>query len=332
MTAAHRPELAREANVPGAGPHSLASLALQASPTREPEQAALLSVVVPVLHEAHRIADMACHVATLAARLPGGAVELVVADGAPEADTLAALAAWRADAKTDAGTAGGVPQHPGFKGISCGRLPVRAVAAQRGRARQMNAGAAVAGGRVLLFLHADTRLPDDAFPAVLRAMGVAVDTGADMDGDRDENTPASGAGPAGNAAPIPACRAGAFTLSIDAPEAWFRVVEALANLRNRLTRTPYGDQAQFFRAELFRAMGGYPNQPLMEDVEMMRRLRGVGEPLALLPLRVVTSARRWRDEGAVRCTLRNVCLRLLYALGVPAQLLARWYRARKGAS
>ncbi|EGY26865.1 N-acetylglucosaminyltransferase [Desulfovibrio sp. A2] len=285
-------------------------------------------MVVPVLHEAHRITQLAGHVAALAAHLPCGAVELVVADGAPEADTLAALAAWRADAKTDAGTACGAPRRPGVDGISCGPLPVRAVAAPRGRARQMNAGAAVAGGQVLLFLHADTRLPDDAFSAVLRAVGV------DMNMVRDMGVAASarGTGAAGTPTSGPAVRAGAFTLSIDAPGAWFRVVEALANLRNRLTRTPYGDQAQFFRAELFRAMGGYPDQPLMEDVEIMRRLRGLGEPLALLPQRVVTSARRWRDEGAVRCTLRNVCLRLLYALGVPAQLLARWYRARKGAS
>nr|WP_230404654.1 glycosyltransferase family 2 protein [Nitratidesulfovibrio sp. HK-II] len=301
-------------------------------------------MVVPVLHEAHRIADLAGHVAALAAHLPGGAVELVVADGASEADTLAALAACRADMNTDAGAACGAPQRLGVEGFSGGSLSVRGVAAPRGRARQMNAGAAVAGGQVLLFLHADTRLPDDAFPAVLRAVGVDVTPvvgahEADMDAHRDENTPASGAGPAGNAAPATDVRsgalrqrAGAFTLSIDAPGAWFRVVEALANLRNRLTRTPYGDQAQFFRAELFRAMGGYPDQPLMEDVEIMRRLRGAGEPLALLPQRVATSARRWRDEGAVRCTLRNACLRLLYALGVPAQLLARWYRARKGAS
>lgn len=341
MTAAHRPEPTRETNATGGELHPPAP---QASAPREPGRGALLSVVVPVLHEAHRIAELAGHVAALAAHLPCGAVELVVADGAPEADTLAALAAWRADAKTVAGTGCGALQHRGSKGIFGGALPVRAVPAPRGRARQMNAGAAVAGGRVLLFLHVDTRLPDDAFPAVLRAMGVAVTPGvgaheADMDAHRDENTPASGAGPAGNAALATDARsgallqrAGAFTLSIDAPGAWFRVVEALANLRNRLTRTPYGDQAQFFRAELFRAMGGYPDQPLMEDVEIMRRLRGAGESLALLPLRVTTSARRWRDEGAVRCTLRNVCLRLLYALGVPAQLLARWYRARKGAS
>ncbi|WP_442935465.1 TIGR04283 family arsenosugar biosynthesis glycosyltransferase [Nitratidesulfovibrio sp. 1201_IL3209] len=280
-------------------------------PPHAPEPEVLLSVVVPVLHEAQGIAELAGHVRALAAGLPDGAVELVVADGAPEGDTLAALGTLMAGAAWRAGTG------PSGKDVSVAGLPVRTVAAPRGRARQMNAGAAVARGRVLLFLHADTRLPDGAFPAVLRALG------AEGHGDGNDSIPRAEAF-------VP--RAGAFALGIDAPGAWFRVVEALGNLRNRLVRTPYGDQAQFFRAGLFRAMGGYPDLPLMEDVEIMRRLRGAGEPLALLDLRAVTSARRWRDEGAVRCTLRNVCLRLLYALGVPAQRLARWYRARKGAS
>nr|WP_223290273.1 glycosyltransferase family 2 protein [Nitratidesulfovibrio sp. SRB-5] len=321
-------------------------------------------MVVPVLHEGHRIAELAGHVRALAEELPPGAVELVVADGAPEGDTLAALKlalgedAWRAVTglgETSLGATGLAPVGPLATGGSAAEefsgtgLPVRAVAAPRGRARQMNAGAAVARGEVLLFLHADTRLPGGAFPAVLRALGVGESAEfAGTAGIAGSGTAGEGAGRhaddgvSRSAVGIPA--AGAFTLAIDAPGAWFRVVETLANLRNRLTRTPYGDQAQFFRAGLFRAMGGYTDMPLMEDVEIMRRLRrqhrlhgprgpcGTAQPLALLDLRAVTSARRWRDEGAVRCTLRNVCLRLLYALGVPAQILARWYRARKGAS
>lgn len=277
-----------------------------------PRPGVLLSVVTPALHEAHGIAALAAHVRALAAELPQAAVELVVADGAPEGDTLAGLERWRTAAHTVAGNASGMD------------LCVRGMVAPRGRARQMNAGAAVARGQVLLFLHADTRLPAGALPAVLRAVGV----GADGDGDDSASPP--GAFLPRVRAPGP--RAGAFGLTIDAPGAWFRVAELLANLRNRFARTPYGDQAHFFRAGLFRAVGGYPDLPLMEDVEIMRRLRGAGEPLALLELRAVTSARRWRAEGTVRCTLRNVCLRLLYALGVPAQILARWYRVRKGAS
>ncbi|MDR3042783.1 MAG: glycosyltransferase family 2 protein [Desulfovibrio sp.] len=318
-----------------------------------PKVDVLLSVVVPVLHEAQRMADLARHVRALAGELPRGAVELVVADGALEGDTLAALKmamgrdAWRAATGLDAtglGASGLGACGLAAEEFSGTGLLVRAVAAPRGRARQMNAGAAVARGQVLLFLHADTRLPDGAFPAVLRALGVSpyAAGGEGVNAAAPVLAACGGRGglATGSAGPcVPG--AGAFSLAIDAPGAWFRLVEALANLRNRLTRTPYGDQAQFFRAGLFRAMGGYPDLPLMEDVEIMRRLRRLrrrhrlhcpDQPLALLALRAVTSARRWHDEGAVRCTLRNVCLRLLYALGVPAQILARWYRARKGAS
>ncbi|WMW66157.1 glycosyltransferase family 2 protein [Nitratidesulfovibrio liaohensis] len=312
----------------------------------------LLSVVVPVLHEGHRIAELAGHVRALAGELPPGVVELVVADGAPECDTLAALKqalgedAWRAVTglvASDLAATGLVATGLAPKGLaSAGRLvtdgnaqefygtglPVRVVAAPRGRARQMNAGAAVARGQVLLFLHADTRLPEGAFPTVLRALGIGGAEGVGDVGARGTRHADDGVFRDANGVP----GAGAFTLGIDAPGAWFRVVETLGNLRNRLTRTPYGDQAQFFRAGVFRSLSGYTDLPLMEDVEIMRRVRRAGLPLALLALRAVTSARRWRDEGAVRCTLRNVCLRLLYALGVPAQILARWYRARKGAS
>ncbi|WP_341806069.1 glycosyltransferase, partial [Nitratidesulfovibrio liaohensis] len=259
----------------------------------------LLSVVVPVLHEAQRIAVLVGHVGALAGELPRGAVELVVADGAPEGDTLAAL---KLALGKDAGRAA-TSVAPTGQLVTGGNaeeffdtgLPVRAVVAPRGRARQMNAGAAVARGQVLLFLHADTRLPDGAFPAVLRAMAVSPHAarGEGLDAAAPASTACGGiaaiaTGSAGACVP----GAGAFTLSIDAPGAWLRVVEALANLRNRLTRTPYGDQAQFFRAGVFRAMGGYPDLPLMEDVEIMRRVRRAGLPLALLALRAVTSARR----------------------------------------
>lgn len=229
------------------------------------------SVVIPVLHEAVTIAAQVAHVRHVAARCGMEAeVEVVVADGAKERDTLAAL-----------------PE-------GC----CTAVASCPGRARQMNAGAGKARGETLLFLHADTHLPPEAFTLLRRARQAGI-------------------------------RAGAFRLGLAAPGLWFRLVERLACWRNRLVRTPYGDQAQFFDAALFMAVGGYPDQPLMEDVEVMRRLRKAGERIVILPGRVETSARRWFVEGPLRCTLRNLCLRLLYALGVPAHALSRWYRAHK---
>lgn len=226
---------------------------------------------MPVLHESVTIAAQVAHVRAVAVRCGmADDIEVIVADGAEACDTLAVL-----------------PE-------GC----CTAVASPPGRARQMNAGAAVARGEALLFLHADTHLPLDAFSLLRRA--------------RQEGI-----------------RAGAFRLGIAAPGLWFRVAERLACWRNRLVHTPYGDQAQFFDTELFRAVGGYPDQPLMEDVEVMRRLRKAGVRIVILPGRVETSARRWFVEGPLRCTLRNLCLRLLYALGVPAHALSRWYRVHK---
>lgn len=230
------------------------------------------SVIIPVWHEAEGINGLVAHVREAAC---GERVEIVVCDGAPQADTLAVL------------RDGAVVR----------------VCAPQGRAVQMNAGAHAASGRILLFLHADTRLPPGAFAAMRQGLLQLESTGKGG--------------------------AGAFMLGIEGARGFLYAVQVGANLRNRWTRTPYGDQAQFFRATYFRLLGGYSALPLMEDVDMMRRIRDRGDDIALLPLSVSTSARRWRAEGAVYCSLRNVCLRLLYALGVPARTLSRWYLASK---
>lgn len=199
----------------------------------------------------------------------------------------------------------------------------------------MNAGAAIATGQMLLFLHADTQLPAGWPHMVLAA------TGNDYACARHHSlsvTPTPKPARACAVGGLPhhdhGCigkpvRAGGFTLGIGASGVVFRVIETLANLRNALTRTPYGDQAQFFDRALFHAVGGYPDLPLMEDVEIMLRLRKSGEKIAILPDRVLTSARRWEKEGLFRCSARNVLLRTLYACGVSAQTLARWYRPHK---
>ncbi len=233
-----------------------------------PSSRIVCSVIIPVWHEADGINALVSHVRRVA--LPD-AVEVIVSDGAPQADTLRAL--------EDAA--------------------VVRVRAPQGRALQMNAGAHAASGEVLVFLHADTVLPEGAFASIRAGLN-----GLDGRGG-----------------------AGAFRLGIEGGGAFLYVVEKVANLRNRLTRTPYGDQVQFFRAAYFRLLGGYSAIPLMEDVDIMRRIRQRGDSLALLPQRVRTSARRWHAEGPMRCSLRNSCLRLLYALGVPAQTLSRWYLA-----
>jgi rSAM/selenodomain-associated transferase 2 len=178
-----------------------------------------------------------------------------------------------------------------------GRFPrVRMLASPHGRARQMNAGARAARGDVLLFLHADTLLPDGALAAVDAAVG------------------------------DPGVVAGRFDVRFDSPRPVFRMIAWFMNQRSRWSGISTGDQAIFVRREVFEGLGGYPDIPLMEDVELCRRLKRRGR-LAALRLRVTTSARKWEREGAVRTILLMWALRLLYMIGVPpARLHRRYYR------
>lgn len=166
----------------------------------------------------------------------------------------------------------------------------------RGRAAQMNAGARRAAAPVLLFLHADTVLPANALTLIRQAL-------AD-----------------------PRIAAGAFDLTIDSPRPVFRLFSRVISRRSRITRVPYGDQAQFFRRKIFDALGGYPDIPLMEDVDIMRRLRKRRLPIRILSAPVRTSPRRWQHEGLLVCTLRNWLIMTLYLLGVSPRILARLYR------
>jgi len=177
------------------------------------------------------------------------------------------------------------------------RVPsVRWLWGPRGRARQMNAGARAAQGEVFLFLHADTSLPPGAGAAILDALGDAGVVG------------------------------GRFDVRLDSRRPLLRAVAWLMNRRSRLTGISTGDQGIFVRRAAFDALGGYPDIPLMEDVELTRRLKRCGR-LAALSLRVTTSARKWEDEGVVRTIVLMWTLRLLYALGVsPARLHRRYYR------
>jgi len=224
-----------------------------------------VSVIVPVLAEGARIGALVDHLRVVGY---GTSLEIVVVDGDPAGSTLAAL----------------------------DRAGIVTLTAPQGRASQQNAGAAAASGDILLFLHADTRLPAGALTAITRAMA----TGA---------------------------HAGAFSLSIRSRRPWLRLVAAGANLRSRLFGLPYGDQTFFFRRDLFDALGGFPDLPIMEDVALMRALARAGERPVILPQRVSTSARRWQAEGLLRTTARNLALLLGYLCGVPATRLATWYPA-----
>ncbi len=177
--------------------------------------------------------------------------------------------------------------------ISEGVIKVRS---PRGRGRQMNEGAGYATGDILLFLHADTELPLNALSLIGNAM---------QDGHY---------------------AGGAFDLAIKSPHPLFRMIEFSASLRSRITRIPFGDQAIFIRKDYFDTIGGYQDIPIMEDVEIMKRIRKKGDRIIIFRDRVATSSRRWDSEGIVRCTLRNWLLQALYPLGVSPHTLARFYK------
>ena len=170
--------------------------------------------------------------------------------------------------------------------------------APRGRAAQMNAGAAAARADVLLFLHADTRLPEGADALVLEAL-------------------ARGRG------------WGRFDVRIDTRRPLLRVVARAMNARSRLTGIATGDQALFVRRDLFDAVGGFPEIPLMEDIALSRVLKRHGRP-ACLRATVVTSARRWERHGAWKTILLMWRLRAAYFFGAdPARLALRYGYGRR---
>lgn len=169
----------------------------------------------------------------------------------------------------------------------------RLLASPAGRALQMNAGASVSQGQFLLFLHADTTLP----PAADELIRQAAAAGAAW---------------------------GRFDVRIDGRQRLLRVVERMMNWRSRLTGVATGDQAIFVRRDLFCAVGGYPELPLMEDIALSKRLRQIAPP-ACLRERVLTSGRRWEKHGVLRTILLMWRLRASYFLGADPQGLAVRY-------
>jgi rSAM/selenodomain-associated transferase 2 len=173
-------------------------------------------------------------------------------------------------------------------------MGVKVLSSERGRARQMNAGAHLARGEVLLFLHADTCLPLSALADVRGAL-------------RD-----------------PSIAGGRFDIALDGAGWLLKLIGAMISLRSRLTRVATGDQAIFVRREVFARLGGYPDIPLMEDVALSRALKRVGQ-VACLKSRVIASARRWQTEGVWRTIFRMWTLKFLYLAGVSPFRLKRFY-------
>jgi rSAM/selenodomain-associated transferase 2 len=175
------------------------------------------------------------------------------------------------------------------------------IEAPRGRARQMNAGAAVARGDVLVFLHADTILPDAAPAAIREGLEATLRPW------------------------------GRFDVAIASADPLLGAVAALMNLRSRWSGIATGDQAIFVLRETFVAVGGYPDIPLMEDVALSERLRALSAPICLRD-RVMTSARRWERHGVLRTIVLMWRLRFAYAMGVDPHRLARRYDVERSSS
>lgn len=222
-----------------------------------------LSIVMPVLNEAAQLPTRLARLASLRER----GVELIVADGGSDDDSVR---------------------------IAHG-AGAQVVLSERGRARQMNAGARAARGNVLLFLHADTDLPPDADRLVLDGLA-----------SRDRAW-------------------GRFDVEIVDGPGMLTVVAYMMNLRSRLSGIATGDQAIFVRREAFERLGGFPDQPLMEDIELSRRLKRISRPLCLRE-RVTTSGRRWANRGTLATVVLMWRLRFAYWRGASPERLAERYR------
>ena len=176
----------------------------------------------------------------------------------------------------------------------CRRFAVEVLSSERGRARQMNFGARRASGDVLLFLHADTRLPESALDDIDAALS------------------------------DPRYLGGRFDVELPGAHWMFKMIAALINYRSRATKVGTGDQALFVRRDIFDLIGGYPDIPLMEDIVFCRALKGMGN-IACLRSRVVTSARRWERDGVWRTILRMWMVKLCYFAGVSPSRLKQFY-------
>lgn len=224
-----------------------------------------VSVIVPALDDVKVVG------AAIMSAQAAGAFEVIVIDGGSR-DNTRALAE------------------------ECG---ARVLESPPGRAIQMNAGAAAASGEILLFLHADTVLPDDAATLARRALAV------------------------------PGNVAGAFGFGVPSTARFGRLISAVGRWRARLTGSPYGDQGLFLSAHDFGELGGFPELPTMEDLEMMDRLRRLGR-VAVLDEVALTSARAWERNGLVRATAVNLVGIVAYRLGADPDRVARWRRRATG--
>ncbi len=230
-----------------------------------------LSIIIPVLNEAKNIATT---LALIQNNIASSNIEIIVVDGGSKDQTVSIAKKL---------------------GVIVIESPIK------GRAQQMNAGAAVATGDILLFLHADTKLPDNYEQLITDTLRQ------------------------------PRVIAGAFELAIDSPRKSLRLIEALVKMRSHFWSLPYGDQALFMKRSTFDQVGGFPDLAIMEDFVLVTRLKRQGK-IALAPAAVTTSSRRWDKLGVWRTTLINQLMIIGYYLGISPNKLRKLYLKGKNQS
>jgi len=229
-----------------------------------------ISVIIPTLNEERTIMAILGHTDAL------GFDELIVVDGGSLDQTPVLVESYRRRTQSPA------------------QSPVRLMTAPCGRARQMNEGAKASSGEILLFLHADTQLPDNAKMVIDTTLADQRMVG------------------------------GRYDVRFDHPSMWGTIISRMMNWRSRLSGIATGDQALFVRRHIFEQMEGFADMPLMEDIDFSRRLKRKGATAALTAT-VTTSFRRWERQGPLRTILLMWALRFLYWIGVRPHTLSRWY-------
>jgi len=225
------------------------------------------SVIIPVLHETNKINSLIEHLHALEG---GRNSEVIIVDGSPTKDTINAIN----DEK------------------------IISISSEKGRAKQMNAGASIARGEILIFLHADTKLPEDAFQKIRRVLEEGRYVG------------------------------GAFYLRIDSDRVIFKLISHITSFLSRLTRIPYGDQTIFIKKDYFNRIGRYGDIPVMEDAELMRKIKRERKKICIIRDNVKTSPRRWEKKGIFYTILVNQMIRILYFLGVSPDKLTKFFYRR----
>lgn len=231
----------------------------------------LISIIVPVFNEVQSLPALTAHL-NVFSHLEN--CELILVDGGSVDNTLENLQRWQNQNQ---------------------QAKVRIISSEKGRAMQMNAGAHVASGNILLFLHADTFLPA-SFPGCITQQVRSDDFW------------------------------GRFNVQLNNPSAWAKVISFFINHRSRLTSIATGDQALFFTRELYEKLGGFPQQALMEDIEMSKCANKYCKPICLKDA-VQTSARRWEKHGVIKTVLLMWWLRIRYFFGAaPDELHQQYYK------